>query len=106
MKFTGRSIIGDRESSGMGATFRARNPVTGEELDPEFVSATPDEVNLAADLARQAFDHYSRTSGREKGKFLRKIASNVEAIANEVVERAVLETALPQARLQAETART
>jgi 2,5-dioxopentanoate dehydrogenase len=106
VKFTGRSIIGDREGPGAGATFRAHNPVTGEELDPEFVSAMPDEVNLAADLARQAFDHYSRTSGCEKGKFLRKIASNIEAIAHEVVERAGLETALPQARLQAETART
>jgi len=37
---------------------------------------------------------------------LRKIAERIESIAGEVIERAAQETALPQARLQGETART
>ena len=44
--------------------------------------------------------------GRERGAFLRKIAEMIESIAGEVIERAAQETALPQARLQGETART
>ena len=49
---------------------------------------------------------YSRTSGRERGAFLRKIADKIESITGDIVERAAQETALPVARLQGETART
>src|SRR5437763_7780982 len=45
-------------------------------------------------------------SGKQRGKLLRHIAANIEAIANEIIERAELETALPKGRLQSETART
>jgi alpha-ketoglutaric semialdehyde dehydrogenase len=57
-------------------------------------------------LAAEAFEVYQRVSGRERGAFLRAIAAKIESIAGEVIERAALETALPQARLQGETART
>ena len=65
-----------------------------------------EEVELAVRLAAEAFDVYSRTSGRERGAFLRKIAEKIESIAADIVERAGQETALPPARLQGETART
>jgi len=106
VKLSGRSIIGSHEGLRAGATFRAHNPTTGAQLDPDFFAATPDEVNKAARLAHEAFAAYSRTSGHEKGRFLRQIATNIEAIAEEIIERASLETALPKARLQGETART
>jgi alpha-ketoglutaric semialdehyde dehydrogenase len=106
VKLSGISIIGFGEGSTQGTTFRAHNPVTGEALDPDFYSASGDEVNEAVRLAHEAFAIYSRVSGREKGEFLRKIAANIEGIAEELIERAALETALPKARLQGETART
>jgi 2,5-dioxopentanoate dehydrogenase len=106
VKLEGKSIIGFRHALGVGIAFRARNPVTGESLDPEFFPATGDELNAAAQLAHEAFSTYGRASGRAKGNFLRKIAANIEAVAGEIVERAALETALPKARLQSETART
>ena len=106
MKLTGRSIIGFREGATAGKAFRARNPMTGQELDGEFFSASADEIEQAAKLAHEAFQLYGRASGREKAKFLRTIASNIEAIADEVVQRAELETALPKSRLQGETSRT
>jgi 2,5-dioxopentanoate dehydrogenase len=102
----GKSIIGFRDGSIGGAAFRARNPLNGESLDPEFSSASSGEVDAAVRLAHEAFSIYSSTSGREKGKFLRKIAGNIEANAADIVERAALETALAKARLQGETART
>ncbi len=106
MKLAGRSIIGFHEGSHAGATFRAHDPTTGTQLDPDFFAATPDEVNQAVRLAHEASVTYGRISGHEKGRFLRQIAANIESIAEEIIERAGLETALPKARLQGETART
>ena len=106
MKLSGRSIIGFDRSSTSGTAFCAHNPVTGEALSPDFYSASTEDVERAVQLAHQAFANYSRTSGREKGAFLRTIAAEIEAIAEEVIDRCGLETALPKARLQAETART
>lgn len=106
MKLVGRSIIGFREGSTAGAKFRAHNPVKGETLEPDFYSASAEEVDQAASLANEAFATYRNTSGAEKAKFLRAIAGNIEKIADQIVERGTLETALPKARLQGETART
>jgi NADP-dependent aldehyde dehydrogenase len=106
VRIAGNSLIGFREGSPSGGTFRATNPATGQEIDPPFASANSHDVDLAAQLASEAFETYSRTSGRERGALLRKIAEGLEAISAEVIERANLETALPQARLQSEMART
>jgi len=105
-KLTGRSLIGFRDGASEVDPFQATNPATGEHLPPVFFPATPEEVDLAARLAADAFAVYSRTSGKEKGAFLRNIAGKIESVAGEVIDRAGLETALPQARLQGETART
>jgi NADP-dependent aldehyde dehydrogenase len=106
VKLEGRSLIGFREGSTAHGTFRAHNPVTGEALEPPFYSALSEEVDEAAKLAHEAFESYSRLTGRERGKFLRTIAANIESIAGELIERCALETALPKARLEGETART
>src|SRR5262249_32768645 len=57
-------------------------------------------------LAHEAFAVYSRASGAEKGRFLRRIAENIEALGDELIERANAETALPVPRLRNETGRT
>ena len=100
--------IDHRFSGGVEASerFHAINPATGQPLEPGYSSATPAEVELAAQLASEAVEVYGRVSGRERGAFLRTIAANIESIAEELVERAHQETALPKPRLQGETART
>ena len=105
-KLSGRSLIGFREGAGSGDPLYARNPTTGQQLQPGFTPATAAEVDRAVQLAADAFPTYSRTPGRERAAFLRKIADRIEAITSDIVERAVQETALPVARLQGETART
>jgi 2,5-dioxopentanoate dehydrogenase len=105
-KLSGRSLIGFREGQGSGKPLYATNPVTGDRLEPGFIPATEHEVDLAAQLAAQAFQMYRHTSGRERGAFLRTIAARIEAMTGEIVERGGQETALPPARLQSETART
>ncbi len=105
-KLSGRSLIGLREGVDAGEIFYAANPATGEQLQPGFASATTEEVELAVRLAAEAFEVYQRVPGGERGAFLRKIAETIESIAGDVIERAAQETALPQGRLQGETART
>jgi 2,5-dioxopentanoate dehydrogenase len=107
-KLSGRSLIGFRQGAGsrdVGEMF-STNPTTGQRLQPAFIPASAEEVDLAANLAADAFEIYQRISGRERGVFLRTIAAKIESIAGDVIERAAQETALPQGRLQAETART
>lgn len=105
-KLFGNSLIGSQDSAGSGERFRATNPATGQEIEPAFASANSQDVKLAAELATTAFAVYKRASGRARAAVLRQIAQNIEAISAEVVERANLETALPQARLQSEMGRT
>ncbi len=103
---TGRSIIGSARGNEGGKTFRAFNPQTGEAVEPSFHSASLEELNRAAELAEQARIPYSRLSGKERAKFLRAIADNIETLGDTLIERATLETALPNARFVGERGRT
>jgi alpha-ketoglutaric semialdehyde dehydrogenase len=105
-RLAARSLIGFRDGNGSGEPFYATDPTNGRPLQPGYIAATPEEVGLAALLASEAFASYGRVPGPERGALLRKIAAKIESIAGDVVERAGQETALPQARLQGETART
>jgi alpha-ketoglutaric semialdehyde dehydrogenase len=105
-KLSGRSLIGFREGRGGDEPMYATNPATGQRLQPGFLPARREEVDLAAELSAKAFDVYQRVSGHDRGAFLRAIAAKIESAAGEIIERAAQETALPQARLQGETART
>jgi 2,5-dioxopentanoate dehydrogenase len=105
-KISGRSLIGFRDGSGSGEALHAMDPTTGQSLRPGFIPATAEEVELAVRLASEAIASYSRVPGPERATFLRLIATKIESIAGEIIERAGRETALLQARLQGETART
>ena len=102
----GYSIVNGEPTKGAGATFNGFDPATGARLEPPFHSASDEDVDLAANLAGEAFAIYGKLSGRKKGRFLRHIAAGIDGIAAELVERAHRETALPEKRLQGELART
>lgn len=93
-------------TNGQGGSFAALNPTTGETLEPAYHYASLDDVDHAADLADEAYLTYSKLPGKEKARFLRHIAAGLEGIGAEIVERAHKETALPEARLKGELART
>jgi alpha-ketoglutaric semialdehyde dehydrogenase len=99
------SLIGFADGA-EGAAFTGMNPATGSPLEPKFFSATADDLERAATLAQSAFPIYSKLSGKDKGAFLRRIAEAIEAAAPAIIQRANLETALPEARLQGEVGRT
>lgn len=103
---SGTSIIGFQRGRVGGVTLQGFNPATGENLEPVFHSASLADVDHAARLAHEAFVVYSHTTGAEKGRFLRRIAENIEALGDDLIKRANAETALPEPRLRNETART
>jgi len=105
-KLAGRSLIGFEQGSGSAEPLYASDPITGKRLQPGFIPATDDEVERAVRLASEAFATYGHSRGRDRAAFLRTIATKIESMAGEIIERAGLETALPPARLQGETART
>lgn len=106
MTLTGRSFIGSRRGAAGGAPIHGMNPASGQQLDPMYSSASPAEVEEAVNLAAQAFPVYAATSGKAKAAFLRSIASALDAMQQQLAERAHLETALPMPRLLGEVTRT
>src|SRR5580704_15648338 len=99
------SLIGFGDGA-RAAAFTGMNPTTGSPLEPKFFSASAEDLERAAALAQSAFPVYSNLSGKKKAAFLRRIAEAIEAAAPAIIQRANLETALPEARLQGEVGRT
>src|ERR1700677_880090 len=105
LEFNSVSLIGFGHGT-EGSSFNGVNPATGQPLEPKFFSATAEDLERAATLAQAAFPIYGNLSGKAKGAFLRQIAAAIEAVAPAIVQRANLETALPEGRLQGEIGRT
>jgi len=102
----GTSLIGNGTGSGTEAPIHGVNPATGESLQPPYPAATTAEVDKACELAAEAFAVTSKLSGKDKAAFLRQAANNIEAIVDDLVERATAETGLPEPRIRMETGRT
>src|SRR5579863_5618854 len=102
----GCSIVNGEARQGSGAEFHGFDPATGERLEPAYRSGSIEDLNLAAELAEEAFAIYGKLPGRERARFLRSIADGIDAVVPELVERAHRETALPEVRLKGESART
>jgi NADP-dependent aldehyde dehydrogenase len=102
----GTSIIGFERGGKTGETFTAFDPTSGQAIEPKFYSASAEELNRAAFLADDARIPFGNLPGRQRAAFLRKVADNIEALGSALIERASLETSLPNARFEGERART
>jgi alpha-ketoglutaric semialdehyde dehydrogenase len=103
---TGISFIGGRPGNRQHETFRAYQPADGRALDPLYVSASDSEVDEAVGLAAAAAPILAASSGADRAKLLHAMADGMDALADALVDRAHLETALPRPRLTGEVART
>jgi 2,5-dioxopentanoate dehydrogenase len=63
-------------------------------------------VNASMQAAQEGFWAYRRKSGKERAAFLREIATQIEALGQELIAVAMTETNLPEARLLGERGRT
>lgn len=105
-KLAGSSLIGGKSVEDHGPDFSGVNPADASRLEPLFFSASSENIELAASLAKDAFPVFAYQSGQARARLLRAIAENLAANGAPIVERAHLETGLPLPRLQGELGRT
>ncbi|MBS9402366.1 aldehyde dehydrogenase (NADP(+)) [Halomonas sp. TRM85114] len=106
MTLEGKLLIGQQAVSGQQTEIHAINPATDERLEPTYMGGSKADVEKACALAEAAFDTYRETSLEERATFLETIASEIEAIGDALIERAMAESGLPRARLEGERGRT
>ena len=106
MELLGLSFIAGKRGLDRGEHFSGRNANNGLEIEPPYVYCNVEELNAAAAAASQAFLTFSKSSAVERAALLRAIATGLEAASAQLVPRAMLETGLPEARLQGEVGRT
>lgn len=71
-----------------------------------YKDATLQEINQVMDSAWQAFHQYRKLSLKQRAAFMRSIAAALESAGDELIQTAMRETNLPEARLRGERART
>jgi NADP-dependent aldehyde dehydrogenase len=89
-----------------GTGFRAHDPAQSKEIDPWFAIASEADVAAACSEADAAFDIFKDSDPQKRAEFLDRIADMIDARRTAIVERAMLESGLPEARLVGETGRT
>ncbi len=102
----GSNFIGPDRSAQGDRTFRAANPATGEALQPDFREATPAEIDRALAAAAEAAPALRRLEPDAVAAFLDRIAEELLALGDALIERTAEETGLPRERLVAERGRT
>jgi 2,5-dioxopentanoate dehydrogenase len=70
------------------------------------INSSVEDVNGVMQQAHFAFLSYKNFSGKKKSAFLRAIAEEIEALGAELVNTAMRETNLPEARIMNERSRT
>ncbi|WP_319783255.1 aldehyde dehydrogenase (NADP(+)) [Oceanisphaera sp. IT1-181] len=106
MTLNAQLLLGSRAASGEAAPIYGINPATNERLEPGYAGASPAQVAEACALADAAFEPYRHGSLAARAAFLDAIAEQILSLGNTLIERAMLETGLPRARLEGERART
>ena len=105
MNLTGQSLVAGNSVNG-GKTFRAVNPRSSQPLDPDFYLASDSDVDAALRAADAAFPKYQALPPNVRATFLEKIADEILALGDELLQRAANETGLTIDRLTGERART
>ncbi len=86
--------------------FTAVDPARGEPQATVFFEAADDQLEQAAEAAAEAQNLLSRTEPKTRAALLRAVAEGLEQLGDVLIERCMAETALPEARLHNERART
>jgi NADP-dependent aldehyde dehydrogenase len=106
IQINGDMLIGQTSKRGAAATLQGINPSTGEKLEPAYGASSLEDLDRACSLAQQAFDPYRETTQEKRAAFLEQIAQNILDLGPQLIERAMQESGLPQARLEGERGRT
>ena len=103
---TGKNYIGNNLSARGNKSYTTFNPQLNKENEFNFVEATPEEIDQAVQLAKNAYYEFSRISGTRKAEFLNAIADEIIALDNLLIKTYCAETGLPEGRAMGERGRT
>ena len=103
---SGGQRIGGEQSQESGRTFLALDPTSGAELPGEFFEASDGEIDRAVRTAAEAGRAFRECAPIVRAEFLERVADEIEALGEGLLERAHQETALPLPRLTMERGRT
>ena len=102
----GKNHIGNKLSA-LGTQYMKTTRATDwRNLNGIFVAATNQEIQLAVNKAKIAFQTYKNFSGRKKAIFLEAIAIEIEKTEKIITERVMDETGLSKIRIRTELKRT
>ena len=103
---TGKNYIGKSLSSKGNRTFKTFNPKLNLENENIFYEANQHEIDMAVNLAAEAFNDFKKTSGIKKSKFLIAIAEEIENLGDDLLHVFCLESGLTKDRAKSERERT
>ena len=104
-QINGAILIGQNEAQTENK-FHGFNPSRNIDISPPISCADHSHVNLASELAAKAHIEFSNIDPDKRAIFLENIADEILALGDSLVQRAVEETGLPQARIEGERGRT
>ena len=103
---SGTNSIGNTSSKKGKVTFKTFNPKENKNTEWTFYEATSNEIDDAVELATNAFKVYKHISGLRKAEFLEEIATEIEALGDELINTYCKESGLPEGRARGERGRT
>ncbi len=103
---SGYNLVGFEKKTTGEKKLRAFSTILKNDLPGEFFIASEQEIHEAISKATTAFEIYSQTSFAERARFLDTIADEIMQLGEVLIERAHLETGLPEARIINERGRT
>ncbi|HVU33245.1 MAG TPA: aldehyde dehydrogenase (NADP(+)) [Opitutaceae bacterium] len=102
----GKNFIGDVLTTGTNETFAVVSPLDGTALPGAFHVAAGRDIDVAFHAAETAFGAFRDSTGAQRAELLERIADEITALGDELIQRAHHETGLPVARLTGERGRT
>ncbi|WP_026617593.1 aldehyde dehydrogenase (NADP(+)) [Ensifer aridi] len=106
MTITGELIIGLETRRGSNGEVWGVEAASGRRIEPSFGGADLKDLDIACELADAAFNIYSETALEDRAAFLEKIAENIAALGDELIQYCVTETGLLRGRIEGERGRT
>lgn len=102
----GKNRIGFNLVETTGSTLKAYSTLKNDVLPGDFQAAGTQEVDAAMKKAQKAFIAYRKLSGTKKAEFLEAIGEEIMSLGDQLVDRVVAESALPEGRIKGERGRT
>ncbi len=100
------TIPGGKDAEKARKLMRAFSPLSGTELKDEYPVTRSEEVQYAVEQAIAIFPVFSTMSGAQRADFLEAIGDEILALGDDLIQRAMAETGLPESRLIGERGRT